>query len=145
MSDRAAFLRAAGAGAVVFLVLSLAIGGVLSFLLEPEPLGISTDAEIDRYRRLTDFPPIIAGFLASLAAGVTSHLLTERDGLARAQRPWAVVAAPVLLGALWLLYLAPSVSVLLAALVLYGLGAGLAAMLAELRGGRPEERSSRVR
>ncbi|MGI8674304.1 MAG: hypothetical protein ACR2KD_03285, partial [Thermoleophilaceae bacterium] len=104
---------------------------------------ISTDAEIDRYRRLTDFPPIIAGFLAALAAGVTSQLLTERDGLARAQRPWAVVAAPVLLGALWLLYLAPSVSVVLAGLVLYALGAGLAAMLAELRG-RPEEPPSRV-
>lgn len=143
MIDRAAFLRAAGAGAVVFLVLSVIIAGVLGFLLEPEPLAISTDADVEEYRRLTGFPSIVAGFLGALAAGATSYLVTERDGLAPKDRPWAILAAPVILGVLWLLYLAPSVLVFLAGLVLYALGAGLAAMLAGLRG-RPEEPPSRV-
>jgi len=141
--DRAAFLRAAGAGALVFLVLSLIIAGVLGFLLEPEPLAISTDADVEEYRRLTGFPSIIAGFLGALAAGATSYLVTERDGLALKDRPGTILAAPVILGGLWLLYLAPSVLVFLAGLVLYALGAGLAAMVAGLRGG-PEEPPSRV-
>jgi len=130
---RAAAARAALAGGAVFVVLGLVLVGALAALLVPDFTTLRSDEDLLGYERRTTIAVLLAGALAAVPAGAATSLLAARDGLG--SRALVALAAPLLLGALYLLgsdlprtaQLVGIVLLPLAALIGHGLAERLAA------------------
>lgn len=100
-ASRVATARAVLAGAAVFVVLGLALIGVLAALFVPDFIALHAEDQLASYERRTDLALLLAGVLAAVPAGAVTSLLASRAALDA--RPLLALAAPVVLGVLYLL------------------------------------------